>query len=154
MVRNIYIDTSVFGGVFDEEFSDATVPFFEHIITKGIRIITSDILELEIYRAPNYVIEFYESINPQIISKVALTEEVRSLAHKYINENVVGMTSLADCQHIALSTIYQVGVLASWNFKHIVNLEKIRGYNSINLREGYGILEIRTPIEIFTYEND
>ncbi len=70
---------------------------------------------------------------------------------KYIEEKVVGKTSLADCQYIALATINNVDVLASWNFKHIVNLERIRGYNSINIREGYKMIEIRTPKEIFDY---
>ena len=34
------------------------------------------------------------------------------------------------------------------NFKHIVNLVRIQGYNSVNLRRGYPLLEIRTPKEI------
>lgn len=54
------------------------------------------------------------------------------LADKYISEKVVGLTSLEDCRHIALATINRVDVLASWNFKHIVNLERIKGYNSVN----------------------
>ena len=69
-------------------------------------------------------------------------------------QKVVGKTSLTDCQHIAFATIHIVDVLASWNFKHIVNLERIRGYNSINIREGYKIIEIRTPKEIFDYGNN
>jgi len=87
-------------------------------------------------------------------NKVELTDEVRNLAQKYIDENVVGKTSIADCQHIALATINNVDVLASWNFKHIVNLERIRGYNSINIREGYKMIEIRTQREIFNYGNN
>ena len=87
------------------------------------------------------------------MKNVELTEEVENLALKYIEEKVVGKTSLADCQHIALATINNVDVLASWNFKHIVNLERIRGYNSINIREGYKMIEIRTPKEIFDYGN-
>lgn len=71
----------------------------------------------------------------------------------YINQKVLGKTSRADCQHIALATLNKVDVLASWNFKHIVNLEKIKGYNAINIREGYQVTEIRTPKEIFNYEN-
>lgn len=67
----------------------------------------------------------------------------------YITEKVVGKISLIDCQHIAIATICRADVLASWNFKHIVNLERIRGYNSINLRHGYPLLEIRSPKEIF-----
>ena len=54
--------------------------------------------------------------------------------------------------HIAIATIYNADVLASWNFKHIVNLNRIRLYNSINMRIGYKILEIRTPREILNME--
>ena len=84
------------------------------------------------------------------MEKVELTREARKLADIYINEKVVSKSSLVDCQHIAIATLAHVDVLASWNFKHIVNLERIRGYNSINLRYGYSLLEIRTPKEIFT----
>ena len=79
---------------------------------------------------------------------------MKSLAEKYIEEKVGGRTSHADCQHIVLATINIVDVLASWNFKHIVNLERIRGYNSINIREGYKMIEIRSPKEIFNYGNN
>ena len=57
-------------------------------------------------------------------------------------------------RHIALATINKVDVLASWNFKHIVNLERIKGYNSVNLRNGYQMLEIRSPKDLLRYEND
>lgn len=154
MIRRIYIDTSVFGGYFDIEFEKETKPFFEKIVEKGIKIIVSEILELELYRAPVYIQDFYESFPVNLIERVELTNEARDLSEKYISEKVVGKTSRADCQHIALATINKADVLVSWNFKHIVNLEKIRGYNSINFREGYQMTEIRTPKEIFNYEND
>lgn len=83
-----------------------------------------------------------------------MTNEAIELAQMYIAEGVVGKTSKADCQHIALATLNNADVLVSWNFKHIVNLERIRGYNSINFREGYKMIEIRTPKEIFKYESD
>jgi predicted nucleic acid-binding protein len=154
MIKLIYIDTSVFGGYFDKEFEKETKPFFERILEKQIKIIVSEILELELYRAPNYIRDFFESLPDNLIVKVELTDEARELSEKYISEKVVGKTSHADCQHIALATINKADVLASWNFKHIVNLERIRGYNSINFREGYQMTEIRTPKEIFDYEND
>ncbi|MCD4790452.1 MAG: PIN domain-containing protein [Bacteroidales bacterium] len=154
MIRRIYIDTSVFGGYFDKEFEKVTKPFFDKILEKKIRIIISEILELEIYRAPEYIQDFFESFPSELIDRVELTNEARELAEKYIIAKVVRKTSLADCQHIALATINKADVLVSWNFKHIVNLERIRGYNSINFREGYPMIEIRTPKEIFNYEND
>lgn len=154
MIKRIYIDTSVFGGYFDKEFEKETRPFFEVLLEKRIRIIVSEILELELYRAPVYIQDFFESLPPDLIERVGLNDEARELSEKYISERVIGKTSRADCQHIALATINKADVLASWNFKHIVNLERIRGYNSINFREGYPMIEIRTPKEIFNYEND
>ncbi len=56
--------------------------------------------------------------------------------------------SLADTQHIAVATIEQVDLLVSWNFKHIVNFDKIRLYNSVNLKYGYRILEIRNTRDL------
>jgi len=123
-------------------------------LDKRIKILVSEVLELELYRAPEYVLVFYESLPVELIERVELTDEVKDLAEKYISEKVVGKASLADCQHIALATINKADVLASWNFKHIVNLERIRGYNSINFREGYQMTEIRTPKEIFNYEDN
>ena len=152
MIKKIYIDTSVYGGYFDNEFEQETKPFFNHIIEKQIKIIVSEVLEFELYKAPQFIIDFFESLPIEMIEKVEFTDEVANLAEKYITENVVGKTSRADCQHIAFATVYQADVLVSWNFKHIVNLERIRGYNSINFREGYQMTEIRTPKEVFDYE--
>lgn len=53
-----------------------------------------------------------------------------------------------DALHIAIATIHKVDVLVSWNFKHIVNLDRIKKYNGVNLKHGYMILEIRNPREI------
>ncbi len=150
MINRIYIDTSVFGGYFDTEFNDATRKFFRILNEQNVTILVSEILELEIYKAPDNIVELFESLKN--IEGVDLTDDAVQLAELYISENVVGRTSIADCQHIALATINKADVLASWNFKHIVNLERIRGYNSINFRQGYQMTEIRTPNEIFIDE--
>ena len=87
-------------------------------------------------------------------NRIELTEEAILLADIYISEKVVGKTSLEDCRHIAMATIHKVDVLASWNFKHIVNLDKIKGYNSVNLKLGYQMIEIRSPKDLINYGND
>ena len=83
-----------------------------------------------------------------------MTKEAIKLADNYVSEKVVGKTSLEDCRHIALATIHKVDVLASWNFKHIVNLDKIKGYNSVNLRLGFSMIEIRSPKDLIKYEKE
>ena len=81
------------------------------------------------------------------------TTDAANLADQYMSAKVVGQTSRADCQHIAMATLVRADVLVSWNFKHFVNLDKIRGYNGIKYQLGYNILEIRTPKEINNYDN-
>jgi hypothetical protein len=144
----IYIDTSVVGGYYDKEFDTATKDFFSEVEKKKITLVVSDLLEAELTRAPEHVREYLDRYFEDQIERVELTKEATELADKYIAEGVVGKTSRADCQHIAIATLNKVDVLVSWNFKHIVNLKRIRGYNSVNLRLGYAMLEIRTPKEI------
>ena len=59
-----------------------------------------------------------------------------------------------DCIHIAVATLSKVDILVSWNFKHIVNVYRIRGYNSVNLHLGYSTLEIHSPNEIVGNEEE
>jgi hypothetical protein len=153
MIRRVYIDTSVVGGYFESEFEEATIPFFGMVCDKKIRLLASELLEAELLRAPQKVRDFWDSLPQEQIDYVELTDDVILLSDKYIEEKVVGKTSRADCQHIAFATLNHADVLVSWNFKHIVNLERIRGYNSINIREGYPAIEIRTPRELISYGN-
>ena len=154
MKQRIYIDTSVVGGYFDEEFKEATLKLFDRLDKNEIIFVVSDLLDLELLKAPQQVQQLLYNYSPDKFQRVELTEEAIVLANTYINEKVVGKTSMEDCRHIALATIHKVDVLASWNFKHIVNLDRIKGYNSVNLRTGYSILEIRSPKDLVNYGND
>ncbi len=154
MRQRIYIDTSVVGGCFDEEFREATIKLFERLENDEITFVVSDLLDLELLNAPTHVKEHLLQYSPDRFERVDLTEEAIQLADAYINEKVVGKSSLEDCRHIALATINKVDVLASWNFKHIVNLNRIKGYNSVNLRLGYSIIEIRSPKDLINYGDD
>jgi len=154
MKQQIYIDTSVVGGYFDEEFKESTIKLFERLNNDEIIFVVSDLLDLELINAPQHVREHLLKYPAEKFQRIELTEEAVKLANIYIEEKVVGKTSLEDCRHIALATIYKVDVLASWNFKHIVNLDKIKGYNSINLRLGYSMIEIRSPKDLVNYGDD
>jgi predicted nucleic acid-binding protein len=154
MKQRIYIDTSIVGGYFDEEFKDATVMLFERLENNEVIFVVSDLLDLELINAPQQVREHLLKYTADKFQRVELTEEAVKLADAYIHEKVVGKSSLEDCRHIALATICKADVLASWNFKHIVNLDKIKGYNAVNLKLGYLMLEIRSPKDLVNYENE
>ena len=83
-----------------------------------------------------------------------LTDDAKILAETYINEKTLGKASLNDAYHIALASINRLDCLVSWNFKHIVNYDKIKMFNSINLKMGYPLIDIRTPSEFLKDENN
>ena len=153
MKQRFYFDTSVFGGVFDSEFEQETLILFERVKLGQIMCVYSDLTISELSKAPSRVRSFLENLENEFKEKIFVTSESLLLAETYVDEKVVGETSLDDCLHIAMATINKVDILVSWNFKHIVNVYRIRGYNSINLRLGYSHLNIHSPKEIVGYEN-
>jgi predicted nucleic acid-binding protein len=152
--QRIYIDTSVVGGFFDEKFEKETRLLFKRLDNKEVVFVISEVLTGELENAPEWVRTLLDNYSDDNFERVPLTDEARELADNYIAENVVGKTSYNDCCHIALATIHRVDVLASWNFRHIVNLTRIRGYNGVNLKNGYTTLEIRNPKELIDYGKD
>ena len=152
-MQRFYFDTSVFGGAFDEEFDESTLQLFERVKLGKVICVFSDLTETELLNAPEIVKEHFKNLPKENCERVIVTDEILTLATKYVAENVVGKTSFDDCLHIATATIYKADILVSWNFKYIVNVYRIRGYNSINIRSNYQSLEIRSPKEILEYED-
>ncbi len=136
MRQKIYIDTSVFGGYFDKEFSEHTIPLFERLNDSEFIILFSSVTEDELENAPEKVKTLVKGLKVENTEFLETTDEAVDLATEYITEKVVGQTSFPDCLHIALATINNADFLISWNFKHIVNIQRIRGYNSINIKNG------------------
>jgi len=153
-MKTIYVDTSVFGGKFDEEFGYWTQKFFDQVVKDNIKLLKSDVVDDELTGSPEFVRKFVNSLPEKNIQHIELSEEAIWLAEQYITENVVGKASRADCFHIAIATLQKVDLLVSWNFKHIVNIERIHGYNAVNLKNGFQTLEIRNPREAFDYEDN
>ena len=78
----------------------------------------------------------------------------RELADSYIVEGAISEKFYEDALHIAIATIHTATVLTSWNFKHIVNLNRIRQYNSVNIKKGYPFVEIRSPRDLIKEDDD
>lgn len=150
---HIYVDTSVIGGCEDEEFSEVTRQLWSRFRAGECVMIISDLTLQEIEGAPIGVRKHLEDIPADYQIQVRLSNEARELADAYVARGVVGPGSLADALHVAMATVSAVDVLVSWNFKHIVNLGRIRLFNAVNLEQGYGLIEIRTPKEVL-YEED
>ena len=154
MKQRLYIDTSVFGGYYDDEFEEFTRPLFERIVKNEFILLFSTVTQDELENAPKQVRELVKHLKAEYTEFIDTTGEAVELATQYIAEKVVGPTSYADCLHIALATINHADFLVSWNFKHIVNVKRIMGYNAINIKKGYKQLEIRSPRDLMIYEDN
>jgi hypothetical protein len=150
---HIYVDTSVIGGCEDEEFSGVSRRLWAKFQRGECLLVISDLTMQEIEGAPVSVRRHLEDIPTAHRIRVCLSTEAKELADAYVAHGVVGPGSLADALHVALATVSGVDVLVSWNFKHIVNLGRIRLFNAVNLEQGYGLVEIRTPKEVLCEED-
>lgn len=144
----VYADTSVIGGCFDEEFKEWSNALFQEFIIGNEHIMLSDLTLQELEFARQEIRDKIKEIPNEHRVPIFVNNEVILLAETYITEGALTNKSYNDALHIALATLNNSDVLASWNFKHIVNLDRIRLYNSINFRLGYRMIEIRTPREL------
>jgi len=148
MKTRIYADTSVLGGCEDPEFRDYSRRLLDAFIQGDYTLVLSDLTIRELETAPQAVRDLLDAVPESNVEVVAISPEVDELAASYIQEGAVGSRMRADALHIALATVARVNVLVSWNFRHIVNLRRIRAYNAVNLKRGYLLLEIRSPREL------
>jgi hypothetical protein len=127
----------VLGGCEDAEFSEHSRRLMERFVRGDLILVVSTLTVQELAAAPGEVRRHLASVPENYVETLQLDAEARELAEGYIAEGVISAKMRADAQHIAIATVARVDVLVSWNFKHIVNLYRIHGYNSVNLRRGY-----------------
>ncbi len=152
MKRRIYVDASVVGGCEDDEFAEHSISLMECFIRGDFVLVLSNLTVQELAAAPESVRKRLASVPEANIEALQIDAETKELADAYIAAGVIRSGMLVDAQHIAIATVARVDVLVSWNFKHIVNLKRIHGYNSVNMRRGYPMIEIRAPREVLLDE--
>ena len=148
MVLRIYVDTSVIGGCADSEFAADSLRLFE--LARGGRLVllVSDVVVRELTNAPQAVRQLFEELPESMVEMAPLSETVLQLRDAYLAAGVVGRKWMDDATHVAAATIAQADAIVSWNFKHIVRLDKIRAYNEVNRTMGFGTLTILSPKEV------
>jgi len=148
----IYIDTSVLGGCFDREFATWSNGLVRDFRAGRLIPVLSDVTAAEVQDAPEAVRDLHQELLTMVDGVLPISEQTLSLVAAYEARRILPAKYEADMQHIALATIAEVASLVSWNFKHIVRLEKIRLFNEVNVELGYKALSILSPREVTTYE--
>lgn len=147
----IYADTSVFGGVFDEEFEWASNTFFDAVRKVRFLLVTSELVREEIQAGPGSVQKLFHDILP--VAEIAeISAETLKLQQAYMDAGIVPKKYSTDALHVVLATTSQESLIVSWNFKHIVNFQKIPLYNAVNTLHGYREIAIYSPLEVVEYE--
>lgn len=150
----IYVDASVVGGCEDEEFAEGSRLLwrcFEHGV---YRVALSDLTLAELKGDPSALRRRIEEIPDDVAVMILDSDEAAGLAEEYLRRGIVGPGSRADANHVALATVGGADILVSWNFKHIVNVGRIRRFHAVNLELGYTTPDIRTPLEVLDYEKE
>jgi len=150
----VYADTSVYGGCFDDEFAPESRAFFEAIRRGRFKLVMSPSVLAELQRVPERVRRIVVDLPEHGIEMIDFTEEVGRLREAYLEAGILGREHQADAEHIAFASVAEVDFVVSWNFKHIVQFDKIAGYQAVNLLNGYREVRIYSPREVVANEEE
>lgn len=148
----VYVDTSVFGGVFDPEFERSSQALFRKIRKGQLRGAVSALVAEELVRAPARVSRLFTELEPLLL-RLDIGRPAYALRRAYLDAGVVGPRWAADALHVASGTVGGCRAIVSWNFRHIVNFQRIPLYNAVNEIKGYSPIAIYTPLEM-TFDED
>ncbi len=143
----VYADSSVFGGVFDIEFCEPSIRFFDEIDAGRFSLVISSVVVGELVSAPEQVWTFLGKYaeKSQIVE---VSEQAEALQSNYLELEVVTERARVDALHVAIATVTGCNIVVSWNFKDIVHVDKIRKYNQVNTLFGYCQIDISSPEEV------
>ena len=150
----VYVDTSVFGGTCDEQFAKPSQRFFGRVRSGQFVVLVSRMVLREIRSAPEKVRQVLTDLMPKFVYYIEDNDEIDVLANAYLDAGILGPASRDDAMHIAAATVAGANLVLSWNFKHIVNYDRIQKYNAVNLLNGYQQIEIHSPMEMAYDNND
>ena len=146
-ITTLYLDSSVLGGYYDEEFLEATRTLWSQMKQGRFHFVSSLLVDQEISAAPERV----QSLMAETFTQADLlpyTAEAEELAAAYLAQKVVPAKFADDARHVAIAVVNAVNIIASWNFKHLVNLQREAGFNAVNLLQGWPTVRIVSPLEL------
>jgi hypothetical protein len=151
-VPTLYLDTSDLGGYFDDEWKQPTQELWRQMANGLWRFVTSLVTSEELIEAPECVRGLFNSTF-EAADVLNVTEEMDRLASAYVAQGVVTPKYEDDALHVAACTVTLADFLVSWNFRHMVNVQRETAFNGVNLLKGYPSIRIVNPLEII-YGNE
>ena len=147
----IYLDTSVFGGCCDAEFAEDSLRLIKAVRSGGVVALVSEVVLAELADAPENVRHVLEELPDFGLERVEMTPDVYELQSAYLRHRILSSRRADDALHVAAATVARADAIVSWNFRHIVRLDRIKGFNRVNHEMGYGHLTVLSPREVLTH---
>ena len=160
----VYLDTSIVNFLKADDspdYREVTELFFEkNVVSDEIETYVSRIVFQEINNTENLVkrnelLDIFTKY-PNIKTLVAgdqNAEEINFLVEKYLDNGIIPRKNIADAFHVAYSTIFEMDILLSWNFKHLANINKEQKIIIVNKLNGYHYpFRMANPLEVISYE--
>lgn len=148
------MDTSVIGGCFDPEFAEWSNRLLQRFRRSEFAAVLSAVTAAELEQAPEAVRRIFDELVGIGSEVLLVSSEAMDLLAAYEGRGILAPRFRNDMLHIAVATVAEVDVLVSWNFRHIVRLDRIRHFNSVNLELGYKQLAVYSPREVAPHETD
>lgn len=147
-IPTLYLDSSVIGGYFDEQFKEATQELWKQAENGLYKFRVSILVADEMENAPKQVQELFQKTFAEEDSLFNFDQEMDNLAKLYLRQGVVTQKYAEDAGHVAACTVARIDYLVSWNFKHLVNVRREAGFNAVNLLQGHPSVRILSPLEL------
>ena len=146
----LYLDTSIPNFLFADEAQEEqkiTQALFSQKFQNQYEFYISGVVLREIERAPaekrGRLLEKLQNIEA-----LNFSEEAETLATAYLKAGALPKASAEDARHVAVATVDNLDAVVSWNFKHLVNLRRVKAINLVNEQMGYKHMVIVSPREV------
>lgn len=147
-----YFDTSILNFALADDVpkeKEATLKLLGEVNFGIYEANISEVVLGEIERAPEEKDKaLLELIRKYPLENLSVTEEIRNLARRYIQEGIIPKKYEDDALHIACASVNNLDAVISWNFEHIVKLKTKREVVGINVLLGYKEIDIYSPWEV------
>jgi rRNA-processing protein FCF1 len=155
-IPKIYLETTIFNFPFAYDAPDkkkAALALFDEIKTGKYTPYTSGYVIDELQKAaePKRT-DMMQLIADYHVEVLPANDETASLADKYIAEGIIPEEHKTDARHIAATTVYDLDIILSYNFRHIVKHKTIKMVEAVNTVLGYRKIDILTPEEVIEYD--
>lgn len=149
----VYIETSVWSHVFHgdtPDFQRVTVEFLkqakERVVVPYIStLVLDEVARADVTRREEILGEI-AGVRPILLRR---SQQADDLAGRYVQAGVLPPSDELDALHVAIATVSEMDVLASWNQRHLANIRRRDLFNSVSRVSGYRkMLEIANPLEV------